>query len=88
VGGDEICKEDQKDDMLGIFKELVARGLDPRAEDATFRTAIGFAAASGNLFIVQLFGRKGEGMVVDNVVSVDSESVEEGSEEEMSWDEM
>jgi hypothetical protein len=40
------------------------------------------------LFIVQLFGQKGEGMVVDNVVSVDAESVEEGSEEKMSWDEM
>jgi hypothetical protein len=60
-------ERDQRDGILGIFKELVTRGLDPRAEDAKFRTAINVAVASGNLFIVQLFGHKGEGMVVDHV---------------------
>jgi hypothetical protein len=84
----KYVETDQKDDMLDIFKELVERSLDPRAEDAKFRTAIDVSFASGNLFIVALFGQKGEGMVMDNAVSVNTESVEEESEEEMSWDEM
>jgi len=84
----KYVERDQRHVILGIFKELVARGLDPRVEDAKFRTAINVAVASGNLFIVALFGQRGEGMVVENVVSVDAESVGEGSEEDMSWDEV
>jgi hypothetical protein len=84
----KYVETDQKDDMLDIFKELIERSLDPRAEDAKFRTAIDIAFTSINLFIVAFFGQNREGMVMDNVVCVNAESVEEESEEEMSWDEM
>ena len=49
---------DQEEDMLGIFKELMALGVDLRSEDGMCRTAIDVAVASGNMFLVKLFGVK------------------------------
>lgn len=63
--------------MLGIFKELMARGVDPRAEDEKCRTAIDVAVASGNAFLVKLFAVKG---VLGTEVVVDD--TEKGSEDE------
>ncbi|RDW59222.1 hypothetical protein BP5796_12146 [Coleophoma crateriformis] len=58
----EFVEGDQLKDMLGIFQELMARGLDPRAEDAECRTAIDVAVASGHSFLISLFGPKERGM--------------------------
>lgn len=79
-------ERDQRD-MLGVFKELVARGLDPRAENAKCRTAIDVAVAGGNLFLVGLFGEKGESRVVGDLGSESGEVSEEEGEWEMIEDE-
>ncbi|RDW63780.1 hypothetical protein BP6252_11325 [Coleophoma cylindrospora] len=52
----QYVEGDQRVDMLGIFQELMARGLDPRAEDAECRTAIDVAVASEHSFLILLFG--------------------------------
>jgi len=73
---------DQEADMLGIFKELMAKGLDPRAEDSKFRTAIDVAVASQNSFLVDLFGQKErEKGLMKHVAISDTESEGDGSEE-------
>ncbi|KAH8595467.1 ankyrin repeat-containing domain protein [Bisporella sp. PMI_857] len=77
--GNIYVEGDQQKDMLDIFKELIARGLDARAEDAKFRTAIDVAVASSNSFLVDLFGVKERGVVKKIEVS-DAEDEEEGSE--------
>ena len=45
----------QKTDMIECFKDLMALGLDPRAEDNQQRSAIDIAVAAGNNFITELF---------------------------------
>jgi ankyrin repeat protein len=78
----EYIEGDQKADMLGIFKELMAKGLDPRAEDAKCRTAIDVAVASLNSFLVDLFGQKERKMgEKKEVVVTDTESDGDGSDD-------
>lgn len=73
-------EREQQQDMIEIFKELMDRGLDPRAEDEQCRTAIDVAVTCGKKFLVDLFGPKERGMqrlVVDDTADEDSEESEE-----------
>ncbi|KAG4441988.1 hypothetical protein IFR05_002514 [Cadophora sp. M221] len=75
--------KEQQDDMVEIFKELMDRGIDPRAEDKQCRTAIDVAVTCGKTYLVDLFGPKERGMrrlVVEDTADEDSE--ESGESEE------
>ncbi|KAH7305401.1 hypothetical protein BKA65DRAFT_486040 [Rhexocercosporidium sp. MPI-PUGE-AT-0058] len=76
-------EREQREDMLEIFKELMDRGVDPRAEDEQCRTAIDVAVTCGKSFLVELFGPKEKGMqkVVDDTGDEDS-GESDGEEEE------
>lgn len=76
----QYVARDQEKDMLGIFKELMARGVDPRAEDERCRTAIDVAVASENGFLVDLFGVKGREVGVEDT-EIGSEDEDEGKDE-------
>lgn len=57
---DPLLNSDQVRHVQGVFKELMAMGLDPRREDALMRTAIDLAVARRRQGIVNLFGENGK----------------------------
>lgn len=68
--------------MVGVFKELMVRGVDVRGEDEGCRTAIDVAVAGGNGFLVDLFGVEGRGRGVGREVGREVDTESEADEEE------